>query len=495
MSKFVRSVAVERPRILFLEASTGLGGSGSILFYMLSHMDRGRFDVRFSSYLNADTHHLNAIKELGIPYAPLSERRHSFIPGEHPIVKGCRNHHLRRLLLVLAWIYKALAIELPRVFRLVRTIKSQKISIVVTNNDLHFHLVGVIASRIAGVPCIVRKAGGIGQGKWVKRLLTGWVDAFVPISNATKVDQLCNPATKRVVLIPGGVDLTRFDAEASPAATRAKLGLPECRRIIGSAARLVEGKGQEEFIRAAAKVAREYPDVIFYVAGSQDPADPDAHVLEKLQDLARELGISDEVIFGGWRDDMPSVLAALDIFVHCPTTFIEGLCITNLEAMASGKPTIISENGGMPDAVVDGVTGFIVPPGDIDALAQAMLRLLRDPELARHFGRNARKRIEEKFEIGAIMRAYERLFAEFAVKASRPSTKEISYERAGGLKSSSIPGGNLGQDRRDAGGRRGLPMVPRCAGPSCGPDGSSRGPDSGPGNRCQTGRQAGLPRR
>ena len=80
---------------------------------------------------------------------------------------------------------------------------------------------------------------------------------------------------------------------------------------------------------------------------------------------------------------MPSVLAAFDIFVHCPTTFIEGLCIANVEAMASGKPTIVSENGGLPDAVVEGVTGFIVPPGDIDALAQAILRLLRDPELAR----------------------------------------------------------------------------------------------------------------
>ena len=118
-----------------------------------------------------------------------------------------------------------------------------------------------------------------------------------------------------------------------------------------------------------AKVVREYPDAVFYIAGSHDPVDEGgSSVLKDLQNLARELGVSDQVIFGGWQNDMPSVLAAFDIFVHCPTTFIEGLPIACLEAMACGKPTIVSENGGLPDAVVEGVTGFIVPPGDIDAL-------------------------------------------------------------------------------------------------------------------------------
>ena len=372
-----------RPRVLFLEAFTAFGGSGSTLFYMLQHLDRERFDVLVASYLKAESHHLDMIKSLGIPFIPLSSRRQSFHSGSLPFVKNCRNRHMRKLLVAGAWLYKTLAVDLPVVIRLVRLLRSEKISVAVMHNDLHYHTAGVVASRLAGVSCIVRKAGGIGEGHRIKRLLTRWVDAVVAISNATRDDQLLNPATRRVVLIHEGVDLTRFDAAADPEEARAKLDLPCGKKIVGSAARLVEGKGQKELIRAAAEVVREYPDVVFYIAGSHNPVDEGgSSVLKDLQNLARELGVSNQVIFGGWQNDMPSVLAAFDIFVHCPTTFIEGLCIANVEAMASGKPTIVSENGGLPDAVVEGVTGFIVPPGDIDALASHS-QAVRDPELAR----------------------------------------------------------------------------------------------------------------
>lgn len=403
---------VERPRVLFIEGSTGFGGSGAILLSTMQHLDRRRFDVRMSTYLAANNRHVNAIRDLGIPYVPLSQRRCTFAPFSLPMVTHCRNRYLRRLLLIAAWLYKAVVIDAPLVLRLARLLKSEKISVVVFNNDLHYHVIGVVASRIAGVPCIVRKAGGIGEGKWIKRFLTDWVDVFAPISNATNVDQLRHRATKRTVLIPGAVDLTRFDAGADRTDARVRLGLPTSGKIVGSASRLEEGKGQKELVQAAAKVVREFPDVLFYIAGSSDPADTDSHVLEDLQDLARKFGIAEKVVFGGWQDDIPCVMAALDIFVHCPTTVIEGLCIANLEAMASGKPTVVSENGGLPDAVVDGVTGFIVPPGDVDALAERIVMLLRDPRLARQFGENARKRVEHHFEISAMMRAYERLLAE-----------------------------------------------------------------------------------
>jgi glycosyltransferase involved in cell wall biosynthesis len=407
------------PRILFVEAFSGAGGSGSSLLYMLQHLDRERFDVLVASYLKAESHHIILIKEMGISFIPLSNRRQSFNTGSLSFVKNCRSRHLRKLLVAGAWLYKTLAVDLPLVIRLVRLLRSEQVSIAVLHNDLHYHTAGVVAARLARVPCIVRKAGGIGEGYRIKRVLTRWVDAVVAISAATRDDQLLIP-TRRVVLIHEGVDLTRFDAAADREEARAKLDLPCGKQVVGCAARLVEGKGQKELIQAAAKVVREYPDVVFYIAGSHDPVDEGgSSVLVDLQNLARELGVSDQVIFGGWHNDMPAVLAAFDIFVHCPTTFIEGLGVANLEAMACGKPTIGSENGGLPDAIVDGVTGFIVPPGDIDALAQAILRLLRDPELARRLGRAARKRIEEKFEIGAIMRDYEQLFAEYVSPGSQ----------------------------------------------------------------------------
>jgi glycosyltransferase involved in cell wall biosynthesis len=244
-------------------------------------------------------------------------------------------------------------------------------------------------------------------------VFTRWVNGIIAISKATKDDQLKDDSTRRVVVIPEAVDLRRFSASADAADARRKVGMPPQGIIIGSASRLVEGKGHREIIRAAAKILPKYPDVLFYLAGSEDPADVQEHMLERLQELARSLGVAENVIFPGWRNDIENVLAGIDIFVHCPTTFIEGLCITNLEAMACGKPTVISNNGGMPDAVVDGETGYIVPPGDIDALAGALTKLIGDPGKAREMGRKGRDRIAQLFEIGVITRAYEQLFDEY----------------------------------------------------------------------------------
>src|SRR5262245_58996275 len=97
---------VARPRVLFLEGNTGMGGSGSFLFYVLQHLNRERFDVRLSTYLSVNTRNLNALIDLGIPYVPLSDRDRKFLPYEVPIVRRCRNRYVRKVLLALAWLYK-----------------------------------------------------------------------------------------------------------------------------------------------------------------------------------------------------------------------------------------------------------------------------------------------------------------------------------------------------------------------------------------------------
>ena len=407
-----RKVQADKKRVLFLEGSTGLGGSGSFLFYMLQHRDQ-RFAPYLSTYITADTYHLNALTQSGIPYLPLSSRRRSYVPWNASFVTVCKNRLVRKIALAFSWIYYLVAIQTPLVLSLVRLLQRKRIGLLVLNNDVHFHTVGIVAAKITGTPVMVRKAGGINEGRLAKRVLTRWVDVFIAISKATRDDQLKHSSTRRVVLIPEAIDLKRFTAGADVGNARRKLGLPQHGIIIGSASRLVEGKGHKEIIQAAAKILPKYPNVFFYLAGSEDPADVQEHMLERLQDLARTLGIANHVIFPGWRDDIENVLSCIDIFVHCPTTFIEGLCITNLEAMACGKPTVASDNGGMPDAVVHGETGFIVPPGDVDALANALMKFIDDPEMARDMGRKGRDRIAKLFEIGVITREYERLFDEY----------------------------------------------------------------------------------
>jgi glycosyltransferase involved in cell wall biosynthesis len=397
--------------VLFLEGSTGLGGSGSFLFYMLQHLDR-RFEPYLSTYITANTHHLNVLAQSGVPYLPLSSRRIAYAPWAAEFVTKCKNPLVRKAALAFSWLYYLLFVQGSLIWRLVRLLRKEQIAVLVLNNDVHYHTVGVIGAKLARVPVMVRKSGGINEGRLVKKLLTQWVDVFIPISKATLEDQLKNPSTRRAVLIPEAVDLKRFRPEVNVAHLRRNVGLPTDRVIIASASRLVEGKGQQEIIQAAAKVVAKFPDVLFCIAGAEDPADVQEHMLERLQGLAGKLGVAENVVFLGWRDDIEDILSCIDIFVHCPTTFIEGLCITNLEAMACGKPTVISENGGMPDAVVDGVTGFIVPPADVGALADALLKLLDDPQKARAMGRKGRDHIAEAYEV-RVNRAYEELFDEY----------------------------------------------------------------------------------
>ena len=314
------------------------------------------------------------------------------------------------------------SIDFSQVWRLLRFLKSNRIDLIVLNNDVHYHRAGALASRISTIPCICRKAGGIGEGKQFKKILTPWVDLFIAVSTATAEDQIQNnPATKRMVSVFEGVDLTRFDPSSFHPELQSELGIPANRKIVGYIARVVEGKGHNEFIEAAVSVVRSYKDVTFLIVGD-DGQDKHGRFMKYLKNKVQNLGLTDHVIFAGWRTDIPEILSIFDVFVHCPTTWIEGLGIAHLEAMAMGKPTVVSQNGGLPDAAVDGVTGFIVPPGDTDKLSAAILTLLKDQKLAAHLGRNARLRVEDLFDVEKNTRKLEVLFQE-SLSNNRPVPK------------------------------------------------------------------------
>jgi len=277
-----------------------------------------------------------------------------------------------------------------------RFIKREAIDIVVLNQDVHRHVPGVLAAKLAGRPCICRKAGGIGEARPLKRFLNLWVDLFVSISKATETDQRNTPGTKKVVNIYEGLDLERFRSLPAKEAMRESLGIPEDKKIVAAITRVEIGKGLPEFIHMAAAVIRRYPDVIFLLVGDEES--DGGTLTRELRDLVNSLDLQEHLVFTGWRDDIPAIMNCLDIFVHCPTTFTEGLARTCLETMAVGIPAVVSDNGGMPDAVADGVTGYVVPRGDVQAMAESVLRLLEDDSRCREFGRRARLRVEQRFD-------------------------------------------------------------------------------------------------
>jgi len=165
--------------------------------------------------------------------------------------------------------------------------------------------------------------------------------------------------------------------------------------------RLQPWKGQDVFIRAAANVAEHVPDARFFIVGAPTFAE-DAAYEASLKKLALEAGLGEQVIFTGHRNDIPDVLAASDVLVHAsvePEPF--GLVIT--EAMAAGKSVIATDVGGPAEIVLRNETGLLVPCRDAEALAAAMLRLVRDPALRTRMGEAGRRRVATHFSVERML--------------------------------------------------------------------------------------------
>lgn len=427
----------DKVRILLLDSGGGYGGPGAFLCYLLRSMDRERFEPHAAFYFAHTAPEIEELRRLNVPVHFLSRSRRLFnliqsparFPGARSRWGALIQAGIRQLLLLVL-------VDLWQAARLLLLLRSLRIELVVLNNDVQFHRVGAMVAKLSGVPCICRKAGGVGTGRRIKKLLTPCVDLFIAVSEATARDQReNNPASKRIVTVYEGISVDRFAGGSSRPQIRAELDIPPGCRLVGYVARLVEGKGHPEFIEAAARVRARHPNVHFLIVGD-DMAGATSQYASRLRDTVERLGLSDCVTFAGWRTDIPQILAALDLFVHCPTTWIEGLGLAHLEAMAAGKPTVVSQNGGLTDAAVDGVTGFIVPPGDIHQLAAAMLWLLEDSQFAAQCGRNARRRVEDLFDARKNTRELERYFLEYALWHRRAAHSRLIRPRPGGSRAS-----------------------------------------------------------
>jgi glycosyltransferase involved in cell wall biosynthesis len=209
---------------------------------------------------------------------------------------------------------------------------------------------------------------------------------------------------RRSIRYPGGLQWRRLppvetlhhgpDQEAvagwgSSNGVRRELGIPEDAPVVGTVAHMKVHKGHGTLLRAATAVRREVPGVRFVLVG-MGPLEQD------VRRQTRELGLDGSVLFAGFREDAPRVAGAFDVFV-LPSDH-EGLPIALVEAMALGRPPVVTAVGGSPEVVEDGRSGLVVPPRDPEALADRIVTLLRDPALRRRLGDAARLRAS-RFDI------------------------------------------------------------------------------------------------
>jgi glycosyltransferase involved in cell wall biosynthesis len=204
------------------------------------------------------------------------------------------------------------------------------------------------------------------------------------------------------------------DAEALAAAPEAglleALGLSPDALVLGHVGRLAPVKGQRELIQALGRLRRQHPRLHAVLIG-EDLETGGAFRLE-LEQLAASLGLEDLVHFAGFRPDAAAALREVDALVL--PSWIEGLPLTVLEAMAHGRPVVATAVGGTPEAVVDGETGLLVPPRDVDALTSALDRLLSDALLRGRLGEAGRARVRERFEAAAMERRVLEVYGEVA---------------------------------------------------------------------------------
>jgi glycosyltransferase involved in cell wall biosynthesis len=247
---------------------------------------------------------------------------------------------------------------------------------------------GLAAAVLARVPAVL---GTVQVGEyeppdrsayWQLRALARWVDRYLAVSRDIAdelVERLGWPAEK-VEVSYNAVDVARFEVQA-PAGLRGELG-GEGRPLVLTPARLDAQKGHRVLFEAIAQV----PDALFLLAGEGPERDA-------LEALAEERGIAHRVRFLGRREDVPQLLATCDVFA-LPSLY-EGSSLAVLEAMAAGIPVVSSAIGGTDELIEDGRSGLLVPPGDAEALAVALRRVLDDQALRRSLAAQARERVEE----------------------------------------------------------------------------------------------------
>ncbi len=287
-------------------------------------------------------------------------------------------------------------------------------------------ILGRWAAWVAGVPVIVHTVHGWGHHERQHPLVRAYyvilekltlriTDKLIVVSpqNIEKglADGIGRP--EEYVVIRSGIEMERFGhPQVAREETRRAWGIPADAPVIGTVTRLSVQKAPLDFVRAAARVAATRPDAWFVMVGDGD-------LRPQVEALATELGIRDRLVLTGLRRDVPELMAAFDIFAL--SSLWEGLPRVLPQAMATGLPIVATAADGTAEAVTQGVTGFLTPPGDPEILAGMLLQLLQNPALAQRMGAAGRARADEFSDtrmVAQIDALYRELLAQKGIRVS-----------------------------------------------------------------------------
>ena len=286
-------------------------------------------------------------------------------------------------------------LDLPFAYRLVQYLQEAKPDLVHCHSRRGADMLGGLAASFADIPAVVSRRVDNTEMRLMAALRYRPFKKIIAISKAiAAVLHDHDVAEERIEVIRSAVDTERFAGPPDCRKIRKEFGVPNDAYVIGAAGQLIPRKGHRYLLEAAAELKHSLPPFRLIIFG-------EGYLNNQLRDQAASLGLGDIVQFAGFRDDLDDYMGCIDLFVH--PALAEGLGVIALKAAAAGVPIVGFDAGGFSEAVVDGESGVLVAPEDVDALQVAITKLIEDDALRTKMGEAGRQRMQNEFSIDTMV--------------------------------------------------------------------------------------------
>ena len=278
--------------------------------------------------------------------------------------------------------------------RLVKIIRKHRPDVIHLHSRRGADIWGGLAARITGTPCILSRRVDNPESRWLVSLKYRLYDHVITISEAIRQILIAEGIEEqKITCVRSAVDPSPYLHVVDRHRMSKEFRLPENAIVIGIVAQLIPRKGHQYLIDAVEVLSKVYP-LLRVICFGQGP------LLNQLTETVRKKKLDSIIQFTGFRSDLPEWLGGLDILAH--PADMEGLGVSLLQASAACVPIVTTQAGGLPEVVLDDVTGILIKPGDITALIEALRRLIENQKMRQKFGAAGRARIISDFSVDAM---------------------------------------------------------------------------------------------
>jgi len=307
------------------------------------------------------------------------------------------------------------AISFLKIRRILKELKKPFSNIIVHTHSSKAGILGRWAARVAGINLIIHSVHGFSFNDYQPSFLRAFyiftervtslvTTRFIAVSKSNIGKGVAERifSKDKAVLIRSGIDIREFqEVKGDRMKKKEELGADARCPLVAMIACFKTQKSPLDFVKIARIVSDNISEIRFLLVG-------DGVLRSEIEELIKKLGMEDKIFLLGWRNDIPGILSCIDVLVL--TSLWEGLPRVFPQAMASGVPVVATEVDGAPEAIKNGLNGFLLPPKDIDAMAEKVIYLIRHPEKAQEMGEKGKGLVAE-FDIWKMLAQQEELYA------------------------------------------------------------------------------------